>query len=227
MSESLTDAAPVEDTAATSVEDSAPVVQSEVDAGSGDRSVPVERFNGLMSSFNREKARVADLERQLSELRSELNTKPDQEKPVQVPENDDIRTELASLRELLVEERMKNIRRSVLDEYPDAKPFADLIVADTEDDLRQMAKLISERLKGNSTETTTPEATEVPTEAAATETAEAVEEVQEPPVTGGGSLYDGNVVPSERVADAIRKRNFKDFLAAKWEQLDMATTEAS
>lgn len=221
MSDTLTDAAPANDTAAPSVEDVAPGVTSEVDAGSGsDRVVPVERFNGLMSSFNKLQSEKAVLERQLSELRSGLNTKPEEEKPV-VPDNDDIRNELSQLRELLLEERMKNVRRSVLDEYPDAKPFADLIVADTEEDLRQMAKLISDRVKGVSP---TPQV-EVPVEPTATETVEPEPVQPEAPVVGGGAAYDGESVVEDRVADAIRRRSFSDFLAARFEQMESQQAE--
>ena len=224
MSDTLTDAAPAENEAVPPVGVEAPVVTSEVDAGSGDgRFVPVERFNGLMSSFNRAQTQVSALERQLSELRSELNTKPAQEEPKQV--SDEISTRLQRLEELLVEERMKNVRHSVLDDYPEVKPFADLIVADTEEDLRQMAKLLSERVKGlvpapTNTEVTEPEPTTQVTEPA-------VPAVEEPPVVGGGTAYVGGAAVEDKVTDAIRRRSFKDFLAARWEQMDIPDEQAS
>lgn len=215
MSDTLTDAAPVEPTAVAPVGEPAPVTNSEVDEGSGDRNVPVERFNGLMSSFNRLQSEKADLEKQLSELRSNLETKPTQETPA--PVSDDTSAQIRELRDMLVEERLKSARRDVLDEFPEAKPFADLIVADSPDDLRSMARLIAERVKGIAPGPA-PVATDVVENTEVTTPVVETQPVVEVPVAGGNTLVEGNPNSEDRVVEAIKNRSFSDYLTAKWEQ---------
>lgn len=219
MSDTLTAAAPAQSEAVAPVGEPAPTPSSEVDGGSGDGTIPVARFNGLMSSFNKAQAEKADLERQITELRSALETKPTQEKPT--PVSDDTSAQIRELRDMLMEERLKSARREVLDEYPDAKPFADLIVADTQEDLREMAKLISDRLKGVTAPAATTEVTtetEAPAEQVTAPVAAAAP-VVEAPVTAAGVAVEGQPNVEDRVVDAIKKRSFGDYLAAKWESM--------
>lgn len=223
MSTSLTDPALGTEAAAPSVEDQAPAAATEVVEGSvnGENSVPVARFNGLMSSFNKVQNEKTALETQLSELRSEL-AKPAPTKEITPTMSDDVLSEVQQLRQMLMEERLNGARRAALDEFPDAKPFADLIVADTAEDMRDLARVISERLqasKAPATSTEAPAAVEATT-AVVAET----EPVVEAPVTGGGSGYVQEAAVEDRVAESVRKRSFSDFLTAKWEAADSGQT---
>lgn len=231
MSTSLTDPALGTEAAAPSVEDQAPAAATEVVEGSvnGENSVPVARFNGLMSSFNKVQNEKTALETQLSELRSEL-AKPAPTKEITPTMSDDVLSEVQQLRQMLMEERLNGARRAALDEFPDAKPFADLIVADTAEDMRDLARVISERLqasKAPATSTEAPAEGEAATEAESGGTKQvvaAVEPVVEAPVTGGGSGYVQEAAVEDRVAESVRKRSFSDFLTAKWEAADSGQT---
>lgn len=227
MSDTLTTDAPALGSAAPSVEEVAPETTGEANGGSEDGElIPVARFNGLMSSFNKAQTRVAALEAEVSELRSGLNSKPEQEKPA--PVSDELLAVVTQLREELTGERMKNARRAVLDDYPEAKPFADLIVADSEEELREMAKVISERVKGIAPAPAgTPEVPVAETTSTTETPAPPGAPVEsEPVITGGGSAIDGDSPLSGRVADAIKNRSFSDFLTARWEQMESDVTAA-
>jgi len=228
LSTSLTDPALGEVAEAPSVEEQAPAASAEVVEGSvtDENSVPVSRFNGLMSSFNKVQNEKTLLESQLSELRSELAkpATPTKENPQTM--SDDVLSEVQQLRTMLMEERLNAARREALDEFPDAKPFADLIVAESAADVRDLARLISERLQASRPDAATG------TEANATEAPAAVEAQEAPaaeaPVTGGGSSYVQEAAVEDRVAEAVKKRSFKDFLGAKWEAAeDGSTLEAA
>ena len=105
------------------------------------------------------------------------------------------------------------------EEYPEAKPFADLIVADTPDGVREMARTISERMRS--------------LRGQAAESAPAPAPAQEEPERWPGAPLDhswkGPRQPREpkdpgryaerpdpeRVARAIKNRDFAAFLRAK------------
>lgn len=88
----------------------------------------------------------------------------------------------------------------ILNEYPEAKPFADLIVADTQEDLREMAKLISERVQAH-------------------RHARAAASPEPPAGAIDGDHRPRNPASAETkplsVAEAIKKRDWGAYLAAK------------
>lgn len=133
---------------------------------------------------------------------------------------------------MLMQERLENARSRVLDEFPEAKPFADLIIAETPEDMREMARLIAERAKaagfgGSPAPVTSQDDTEATSTPDASASGEApTQEAPEPPVVGGGTTFSGEASADERVKDAIKAGDFKGFLAAKWEQKALADGDA-
>lgn len=208
MPEPLPEAAPAEEPAATSVEVNAPGNQSEVESGSTQEAVvPASRFNGLMSAFNKEKADKESLLNELAALRSA---------PKETPKvSDELSAEVQALRQELREERLKSAKTKILDDFPEAKEFADLFVSDSPEEMRSLAEDISNRVK----RITTPQK-ETTTEVvpAAVQTQE-VTPVTEPTVTAGGATIPSGAATDERIDNAIQKRSWTDYLSAKWDRL--------
>ena len=210
MPEPSPETAPAEESAAASVEVEAPEIQSEVESGSNQEAVvPASRFNGLMSSFNKMKSEQQELLNELEALRSQRQETP--------PVSDELTAEVAALRQELREERLKSAKSRILDEFPDAKEFADLFVSDSEESMRSLAEDIANRVKrvtGPKEETTTEVvATTVQTEQ------EPTAPVTEPQVTAGGAVVPDGAPTQERIDQAIQKRSWTDYLNAKWDRL--------
>lgn len=233
MSNALTGTAPADEPAAPSVEDTAPAVGSEVDDGSAGASdvkyVEASRFNGLMGRFNQEKARADRLQAELEALRSQQQSH-DKENTEDVSSDEltSLRQQVQQLTEMLTMSQLESARERVLSKYPEARPFADLIIADNPQGLEEMAREISERVKnaGFVPAKPTEEATDdsgapaegdqgesTPTAPVGSTTPPATEA----PVTGGGATFDAAATLQDRVADAIKAGNFQAYLAAKRE----------
>lgn len=232
MSKTLPEDAHVEpESAVTSVEDPAPVSEDEVaedSVGSDGKVIPVDRFNGLMSKFNQTQSELEATRTRLAELEARLTSNEQRQEeppPVSDTENSTLQAQVETLTQMLVQERMEGARRQALEEYPEAAPFADLIVADTPDDVREMARLIAERARtanpaSTSTEEGGEEETETSdtTEATGSETGAATEGSEEPPVAGGGAAFSSEASAEDRINDAVQKGSFADFINAKWEK---------
>lgn len=227
MSTTLPEDAPVETPAVPSVEAPAPgvddaVAEESVGSGAEPKTVPADRFNGLMRTFNQTQSELEATRKQLAELEARLNEQQSQtskEPETTVSDTTSLEARIEQLSEMLVEERRTNALKDALNEYPEAKPFADLIVADTPDDVREMARLIAERAKavnpaptGETTEDSAPEAEAQ--EPPAQEQAPA----EEPPVVGGGAAFSTEASTDDRVIEAIQRGSFADFVNAKWEK---------
>lgn len=211
MTEPLPVPAPEEEPAATSVEVNAPGIQVEVESGSTQEAVvPASRFNGLMSSFNKLKKDQEDLLNELATLRSQARETP--------PVSDDLSAEVQALRAELRQERLANARTKILEEYPEAKEFADLFVSDSPESMRELAKDISERVK-RIVPQSTPAATTETTEQVETQAQPAPTTAQEAPVNPGGSVIPNGAPTEERIQQAIQKRSWTDYLSAKWDRL--------
>lgn len=220
MSTSLSSDAPVEDLEAGSVEPDAPTSESEVDGTSVGTPKPAmveaSRFNGLMSALNKEKAERAALEAELANLQRGTQTVTDDN--VALDEIRNLRAELAA-------ERLENAKAKVLDEFPDAKLFADLIVGDSPQELREVAKVLSERV-----------ALIKPAQVAEADSGKAqgdpvsgntdAGEPEPPAPTGasGGGSVDEAVGAGERVSEAIAKGDWSAYLASKFESQQMNET---
>lgn len=212
MSDALTPDAPETDPAVTSVEDSAPGDETAVavgSAGEGD-SEWKRRFDGLMASSQR---READLQRRLEEaLEARITSQGDTTEVA----DEAILAKLDALEERARKAERKAALADVLSRYPDAKPFADLIVGDNAEDIENVAAAIAQRaatLTGRTTEPD-PAATGDEPAAAATgdEPAAATEPSTEAPVIGGG-----NAAPAEpSTTDALRSALAEGSWDAYW-----------
>lgn len=223
MSEPLSNAAPAEAEAVAPVGSPAPSADGEVVEGSAPQSedeavVPAARFNGLMGKFNQTQNALAEARAEIESLRAFQNS---QEQPVEnSAEVEALRNEIASLRETLMTDKVEKARRAALEEFPAAKPLADLITSDDPEQIREVARLISERLGGSAP---AAEANEATGEEAAPPAAEAPAPETPAPVVGGGAAFSGSASISDRVAEAVKNRDFKAFLRAKNEEAEMAT----
>lgn len=225
MSDALTDTAPSEGTAATPVGDEAPVTEPAVveASGQGDDTKFVEaaRFNGLMSKFNKTQEQLLaeqrareELAAEVSALRAELSnrTEPAQEtEPVSEASATPsaLEQQVEFLAQELLRERAEKAReqavQTALAKYPEAAPFADMLVGESPEQFEQVASDIAERVKtlGVSAPSNTPPA----------------EPVTEAPVTGGGPglVPDGGANFEDKIAAAIENRDFRTYLRLKQE----------
>lgn len=229
MSTTLPEGAPTNDEAVPSVEVPAPEVEgavAEESVGSGEepKVVPAERFNGLMSKFNQTQSELDATRQSLAELEARLNEQQTSKEPeATVSDTSSLEARIDQLTEMLTAERRGNALKDALDAYPEAKPFADLIVADTPDDVREMARLIAERAKATAPGTPPVEETEESQEEATSEETNEppVQETTEPPVVGGGAAFSTEASTDDRVIDAIQKGDFASFVNAKWEKTSL------
>lgn len=189
-------------------------------AGTEPKVVPVERFNGLQSKYQTDKTeweqREAIMKQELESLRQAPKEEPMSE------DVSELKDQVSQLTNLLMSERTESARQAVLDAYPEAKPFADLIVGDSTADMEQVAKTIHERmllLKGD------PAPDPDPTAAASAETAPPVlaDGTEAPPVMpehgaggSGGALSPAVSALADAQEDAIRNKDFDGFLNAAW-----------
>lgn len=216
MSEVLSSDAPAQESAVPSVEVTAPETTAAVasDSAGDGKTIPVERFNGLMSTYQRTQAELEVERTRRAQLEAQLAS--NQETP-NVADNEELLQEIRDLRSRLAQRDLKDVRKEVLKDYPEAKPFADLIVGESEDDLRTVARTIAERMR-------TIQAQEVTSEVEnndepvveATNSGDEVDDA-EPPVIAGGASIDANHNPDERVAAAIKSGSLTAYLKAKRE----------
>lgn len=216
-----------------SVEGEAPDGASEV--GDGNSEVPdgfIEkaRFNGLMGRFNQEQSAKQKLEAELDELRTELESlRVEASKETQSVSDEDLKSEVAALRDLLLEERREAARNRALEKYPEAKAFADLIVGNSPEDFEDMAREVSERIRGlaPSADAGTGDSGEASDEsgtggeAAGDSTTNSDEGGStEPPVAGGAATFTGAGTVQDRVAEAVKAGDFGALLRAKLEGVE-------
>lgn len=181
--------------------------------------VPEERFNGLMSSFNKAQAEaqaraeeVSTLTERLAAIEAKVLDEPKPEESLEVsnPELEQMQNQLAALTELITSQATSSAERemeAVWDEFEEAKPFKDLFVASNAEDLREVVSTFSERLKGFTASGGEPAAEEQ-----AGNTAPAVEA----PSGGGGVgvVTDSPTAPVQ-LQEAIAKRDVAAYLKAK------------
>lgn len=224
MSEPLTEATPELFEAAPEVPDSGEAVVD--DSGSGEsKVVPAERFNGLMSKFNKTNEELAAeresrmlLEARLQEFEA-LNNDNNWPKETDMADVSALQSQVELLTQMLAQQQVTGVKNEVLSEFPDIAPFIDLIEASDADSFRNLASTLNERVQiiktaGNAAGDTGGEdfGAGVPNGAPVAPPAVEV------PVFGGGS---GAVTSSEgtpdRIAEAIRNKDFGAFMRAKTE----------
>lgn len=215
MTETLPESAPSDGAAAPSVEEQVPAsevaVVTESAPADGDKTVPAARFNGLMGKMAQVQNELEAARQVIAELQAAT---PATEEPV--TDTSALEAQVAAMSKMLMEERLENARKQAIADFPGAKDFADLIVADTPEDVRAMAQLLHERVQGRTAGEASPtgEASEgTPTP---TETAPVVPESA--PVVAGGTVVtgaQGEASPEERIAAAIKAKDFPALLQAK------------
>lgn len=224
MSDTLTEIAPEGGAAVSdSVESLDAPVQPEavVEAsGPGEKVIPVERFNGLMSKFNhtqealsQERARAEALEERLANLEAQRTPEPEAD----VAEIAELQEHVSVLSEMLMEERLESAKAKVEKDYPEAVPFLDLIQTNDARQYKAMAKELAERVRAASAPASEQEAPQEP----AVPAAAAAPVNPDVPVTGGGSglISESQTLSiEERIADAIERKDFQALLRAKEEQ---------
>ena len=230
MSETLSDAAPLEGTAVDPVGSEAPVVSEEVVEGSAPQSeapvVPAARFNGLMGKFNQTQNELTQVRAELESLRAS-QTESSQPVTAETGDIEVLKSQVSTLTTLLMEERVDSARRKALDEFPGAKPLADLITSDDPTQIREVARLIHERLGGIGTEGAGKEPVVEGAAGEAPASAEGTAPVAAPaaPVVGGGVAFSGDSAMTERVVDAVKNRDFGAYIRAKRELAEASQLE--
>lgn len=225
MSEPLTEAAPASPGDATPVGDTSTPPASEVVGGSGpgEAVVPAERFNGLMSTYNRTQAQLAEREAELAALRAQLaspqngtqETQPvtaaTEGATVEVAELRaqlaEVQGQLAQVSQHFAEQNKDQLFRNLVQEFPDVEPFADLIVANSPDEARALAQEISERVQAVKGQPTPPASEPEPQGQAP------APQAQEPPAGAGGVAYV-NEAPATSRAEAIKAGDFAAWMKA-------------
>jgi uncharacterized coiled-coil protein SlyX len=224
LSEVLTDSALADDVEVTSVEDPAPASEGEVveESAKGVDSVPAARFNGLMGKFHQTQSALEEAQARVAELESR-SAQSESDVEDRVPDNAaELLDEVAQLRAELRQERLDSARAKALNDYPEVRPFADLIVANTPEDVKELAREISERMKTAGV-TTAPVVEQVgDTDSQVGDVVvpagEATTEEQTAPVVGGGTVFSGDGHQDESVTKAIESGDFAGFLAARRQQ---------
>lgn len=212
MSDALTDPeAPETVPAAPSVEATAPGDGTAVADGSAGtaeaKMVEAARFNGLMSAHQK---LINELEAERSaraELEARINSQ--EENPEVADEN--VLAKLDALEERALRAERKDALRAALAKYPDAAPFADLIVGQDADDIENVAAAIAERaatLKGPAA------AAPVEGEQAPPTTATTAPE-PEAPVIGGGHQAPGEPSTNDAVKAALDAGDWDAYWKAK------------
>lgn len=234
MGTPLTETAPADAAEDPSVEDQSPEVDSEVDDGSGRSEtppgfIPENRFNGLMGRFHQEQERASRAEAQVSELQARIealeqasrpgndSTPATQEQSNVTDTNGGDREVIQSLQQqvemltgLLLQDHRSKTAETVFQEYPEAKPFEDLIRADDPEEFRQVAADIAQRIRGFA-----PPAQGG--EGGSTDTTP----VDSDPPAGAGAVpfEESKPEPSAELQDAIARRDWTAAIAAKAKQV--------
>lgn len=208
MSEALSPEAPETDSVAPSVEATAPEDGTAVADGSAGEAetkmVEADRFNGLMSSHQRALADLAAERARVAELEARITSQE---------ENPEVADEAILARLDQMEERAQRAEREAalsraLAQYPDAAPFADLIVAQDAADIESVAAAIAERaatLKAPA-EVTEPVVDGEPV---------VTEPVVEAPVIGGGHQAPGEPSTNEALSAALEAGDWNAYWKAK------------
>lgn len=201
----------------------APLPAVESDSAGGVNSVPAERFNGLMSTYQREKSQW---ENDLAAMKSELESLRDNKENSSVSETNDLHEELSELRSLvgrLVQTNVKSERDQVLDKYPEAKPFADLILGETAEEIEQVASAIAERVKllGDVAPVATDETVEPQTAAEVSAPATTAPPAPVAPEQGGAAAATGAVAVETKKQEALANKDFNAFIEAQFELQQM------
>lgn len=230
MSEALSPDAPNEGAAVP--ETPAPEVAVE-GASAGAETPPnvvsAERFNGLMSRYQSDKS---EWESKTRAMEAELNILRNKEQETPAVPNEDVAELKAQVQELtgmLLSERQDAAKSKVLDEFPLAKPFADLIVGGTPEEMAQVAQTLHERMEllqsgGESTESPSTEAAPVVSTAG---TEEAPPAAPAAPEHSGTAAATGQQALTDAVGEAIANRDFEAFLRAKSELVDAQTAQVA
>jgi hypothetical protein len=204
---------------------SAPESGQEVveESARGVQTVDAARFNGLMGRFNRTQSELEQARQRIAELEATRQGATEDS----VTDTSALESQVAALQSMLMEERLDKARAQAVQEFPGAKAFADLIIADSPEAIREMAQLLHERV--GQAAPADPAAAAAGDDAGnpepAPESAPAVAAPAAPQVAGGTSISDAPVDAQERVVDAIKRRSFSDYLRAKSEQMHAASGE--
>lgn len=214
MSEALTPEAPETDSIAPSVEVTAPEDGTAVADGSAGgaaaKTVDASRFNGLMSAHQRT---LADLESERARnaaLEARINSQEE------IPEvaDDAILARLDQMEERAQRAEREAALSRALAQYPDAAPFADLIVGSNAEDIENVAAAIAERaatLKGTGI---APAPVVEGGDPVITPTTEPPVQ-EDAPVIGGGHSAPGEPSAIEAVSAALSKGDWAAYWQAK------------
>lgn len=225
MSDALTPDALGEEAAVATTTPAVPAAVESESAG-GVNTVPAERFNGLMSTYQREKSQW---ENDLASMKTELESLRDNKENSSVSETNDLQEQVSQLTDLvgrLVQTNVKSERDQVLDRYPEAKPFADLILGESAEEIEQVASAIAERVKllnpvatpeVAAGEEAAPTGVEAP---AGDATPEAPAAPVAPEVAGSAGVTGAVAVQTKKQA-ALDAGDFSGFLEAQFELQQM------
>ena len=213
MSDALTPEAPEPQTEVPSVEDPAPVDGTAVASGSAGtadtKMVEAERFNGLMSTFQRTKSEL-ETERQ---LRVALEARLIQQ---EIPQVADSAEEVAALRAELQEERLERAKVAALAKYPAATPLADLIMGTTAREIEDVTAAIATRLQAlipTATEAVAAAEVETTEQVTAPE-GEAASAAVAPVVAGGGAAPAADENATAKRQEALANGDWNAFWEA-------------
>lgn len=213
MSEALTPEAPELDSEVPAVADQAPEDSTAVESGSAGATadtVEASRFNGLMSAHQKALAELATERTQRAALEARLTQQ--EETPQVTDSNDALAAQVESLRNELQTERLAGVKARVLEQYPEAKPLADLIVGSTPEEIESVAAAIAERLQA----IVAPPAEVVTTDEGVTPPEPVITApVVHAPVVVGGTAPPAIPGQEERVAAALQEKSWDKFWAAK------------
>lgn len=214
MSLELTSDAPETDSAAPSVEVTAPEDGMAVLDGSAGtapaKTVDANRFNGLMAAHQRTLAELDVARAERADLEARINSTEE------IPEVADeaILDRLDKMEARAVRAERETALGRALAKYPDAAPFADLIVGSNPEDIENVAAAIAERaatLKG----TGSPAPVEEGQDATFTNDAPVVETPEAPVIGGGGVASPVEPSTTEAVQAALDKNSWSDYWTAK------------
>lgn len=119
--------------------------------------VSEDRFNGLMSLFNKQQEQIKALQATPAPASQPAPAAP------AAPQQDDLRQTVEEIRYELLQAKMDAARAEALRAFPEVAPFADLLQAETPQDIVELAQELSNRLKPATTSTTeTAPETETP-----------------------------------------------------------------
>jgi hypothetical protein len=181
------------------------------------------KFHQTQSALEKAQQRIAELEA------SSPHTREDDVTDTPNTQIQALQEQVSQLTRLMVGSQVEAAKQAALREFPEAAAFADLIVADSPESVREMAQVLAERVRslGNlgtsgetADDTTTSDADATNDDGADQPTAD--DAVTAPVVVGGTTAPGGGPAPSERVQEAISKKDFRSYLQAKREQLASA-----